>query len=368
MKKLLAILIFIITITLSSCTLFELDYADFSDNKVETYFDSEQVSHNRYILYYYDSADEPSEDVKPELLKFFKDFDLLEFYLLDTSNIQSETSLFGAYEGEPVIYVISSNQVYETYKGSLEISNFINDYSNIIFDYDLFDKQHITTYEQALEIQKDGYIIYYYLPSCPHCINTKPYFLPWAFTKNAEDIYFMDGTSIENADQIPTELVILNSGTPILVLMSYGKFANEFYSGSEPVQEYIKEVGDSDILPEEYLKEYSDFEDHSFQDFGESLLISNNLHFEYYYSQYCSHCKSIKLEILNFFDDLNDVEFYILDTSESIGVPIIQGFTGVPALYLVNNNQVVEQYIGSYAIPAYINAYRNGEIDFSEYE
>lgn len=368
MKKLLVLLVFFITITLSSCTLFELDYDDFSDFEVTSYTASEQVSHNRHILYYYDSSDTPSEDVKTDVLNFFKNFELLEYYLLDTSNTQNETSYYGEYSGEPIIYVISSNKVLETYTGSLEISDFIYEYSNITFDYDLFESQHITTYEEALEVENDGYIVYYYLPSCPHCINTKPYFLPWAFTKNAEDIYFMDGTSVENADQIPTELVILNSGTPILVLMSNGKFANEFYSGSEPVKEYINEVGIEEITPIERQIDYSYFEDQLFSDFGESLIISDNLHLEYYYSQYCSHCIALKPDILIFLKSLSEIEFYIMDTSQSIGVPTIDGFVGVPSLYLVNNNEVVAEYIGGYQIPQFIEAYQNGEIDLTQYE
>lgn len=245
---------------------------------------------------------------------------------------------------------------------------FINNYSNIVFDYSLFENQHITTYQEALEIQNDGYIVYYYFTSCPHCIKTKPYFLPWAFSKSAEDIYFMDGSTVENADQIPTELVILNSGTPILVLMSNGKFANEFYSGFEPVIEYINKVGTGDIIPIENDLHYEDFQDVSFTDFNESLLISNNLHFEYYYSTYCSHCNSIKLNILNFLNRIEGIEYYMMNTHVGIGSPTIDNFRGVPSLYLVNDNQVVAEYIGSLAIPAFIKAYRNGEIDLSEYE
>jgi uncharacterized protein YxeA len=368
MKKLLIILILIITITLSSCTLFKVDYSDFSDKIVNDYYTSEQVSNNRYILYYYDSTDDPSEAVKTDILNFFEDFDALEFYLLDTSNVESNISNFGKYDGEPIIYVISSNEVYESYIGAQEISTFIYDYSNIVFEYSLFESQHITTYQEALEIQNDGYIIYYYFTSCPHCINTKPYFLPWAFTKSAEDIYFMDGSTVENPDQIPTELVILNSGTPILVLMSNGKFANEYYSGSAPVIEYINEVGTGDIIPQENDLDYDDFQDFAFTDFGQMLTISDNLHFEYYYSTYCSHCKSIKLDMLSFLNHLNEVEFYILNTSISTGTPIIENFRGVPALYLVYNNQVVAEYVGSIQIPMFIEAYQNGEIDLSEYE
>lgn len=370
MNKLLVFFVLTITITLSSCTpsQAQLDYNDFTVHQVSSYFTSEQVSSNRYILYYYDSTDEPSNNIKSYVLNFFDDFDLLEYYLLDTTKIQSETSDFGEYSGEPIIYVISSNKVYETYTGSEEIKNFIYKYNNITFDYDLFENQKITTYQEALEIVNDGYIVYYYLTSCPHCIYTEPYFLPWAFTKSAEDIYFMDGATVEHPDQIPTELVILNSGTPILVLMSNGKFSNEFYSGSEDVIGYINRTGLNDIKTTVSTLDYNDFPYAQFNDFGQSLIISDELHLEYYYSSYCGHCKKIKPDLLSFFNELEVLEFYIMDTSKSIGVPSIKGFNGVPVLYLVKDNQVVAEYLGSAQIPAFIEAYKNGEIDLSIYD
>ncbi len=248
MKKVITFLVFILVLTLSSCNVFKLSYSDFEAQTLNSYHQSETVSNNRYILYYYDSTDEKSEEVREDILGFFKEFSALDFYLLDTSNIDNETSIFGVYESEPVVYIISSQKVLEEYKGSKAINEFIVNYSNIEFEYDLFEVQHITTYEEALNIKSDLYILYYYLDNCPYCIETKPHFLPWAFTKNVEDIYFMEGSSVPNADQKPTELIVLNSGTPILVLMSNGKFANELYSGTDDVLGFIERIGDGDIV------------------------------------------------------------------------------------------------------------------------
>lgn len=124
MKILLIALTLIIAMTLSSCTLFKQDYNHFSDQEVSDYYTAEHISNNRYILYYYNSLDEPSEDLKEDMLSFFKDFDLLEYYLLDTSNVEHRTSIFGGYDGDPIIYVVSSNKVYESYIGAEEINTF----------------------------------------------------------------------------------------------------------------------------------------------------------------------------------------------------------------------------------------------------
>ncbi len=113
---------------------------------------------------------------------------------------------------------------------------------------------------------------------------------------------------------------------------------------------------------------YDDFQDSAFSDYDESLNISDNLHFEYYYSVYCGHCKAIKQNVLHFFEDLTETEYYMIDTSKATGEPIIESFVGVPVLYLVYNNQVVAEYVGSLQIPAFIEAYNNGEIDLSIFE
>ncbi|WP_158497943.1 thioredoxin family protein [Candidatus Izimaplasma bacterium HR1] len=343
-----------------------VSYSDFEEQSLNSYYQSETISNNRYVLYYYDSSDEASKEIQKEILKFFKDFELLDFYLLDTSTLELEVSNFGLYS-EPVIYIISSNRVYEEYKGITAISEFIVEYSNIEFDYDLFEAQHISSYEEILAIENESYILYYYLDSCPHCIASKPYMLPWAFTKSAEDIYFMEGSTVPNADQKPTELIILNSGTPILVLMSNGKFANEFYSGKKDVLNYIDEVGDGDIIAKELLLDYDEFDEFSI-DYFDTLTISDNLHFEYFYSPYCSHCEAIKQELLLFLDGLVNIDFYLIDTSTADGVSKISSFRGTPSLFIVNDNEVVAEYVGSLDIPNFIENYINGEIDLSIYE
>ena len=343
MRKLLTFIIFTLVLTLSSCNFNRIDYTDFEANKVISYYESETMSNNRYIVYYYDSDDENSTNIKGQILTFFEGFETLEFYLLDTKYIETETSNFGEYVDDPIIYVISNKKVLETYKGTQQINDFISKYTDIVFDYDLFENQHVTSYQEILDIENDSYILYYYLDSCPHCIATKPFLLP-------------------------TELIILNSGTPILVLMSNGKFANEFYSGSAPVEEYILEIGNGDIIAKELQIDYDEFFEHFIDDYENTLTISDELHFEYYFSPYCGHCISIKPNILNFFKDNNELEFYLINTTEADGSPKIVDFQYIPALYIVLGNEVVASFVGAVVIPEFIEDFNNGNIDLTEYE
>lgn len=368
MKYLIVVLTSVFGFLLTGCDWNQLDYTDFETHQVGSYFEAEHISNNRYILYYYDSSKKESTTLKQDILSFFEDFTLLDYYLLDTVQIETEISDFGGYVDEPIIYVISSNDVYESYVGIQEIRSFITTYSNIEFDYDLFESQHLDSINDLLDIENCDYIVYYYLDNCPHCIAAKPYFLPWAFTKSAEDIYFINGAEVEPPEYFPTELIILQSGTPILILMSNGKFADEYYSGEDDVIAYINQVGSGDIVAKEVELDYSDFSDHALSSFDQTVTISSNLHFEYYYSPYCSHCNGIKTTVLNFFTNLEDIEFYLINASAASGIPKIEGFNGVPALYVIYNNEVVEEYIGSVEIPTFIDDYCNGDIDFSSYE
>ena len=351
------------SLTLSSCNVFTKSYDDFEAQTLNSYYQSETISNNRYVLYYYDSTDEKSDEIKEDILSFFKDFEALDFYLVDTSKIETETSTFGGYETEPIVYVISSQKVLEEYSGITEINEFILNYSNIEFDYDLFEAQHLFTYEDVLNIESDLYILYYYLNNCPFCMETKPYFLPWAFTKSVEDIYFMEGSTVPYADQKPTELIVLNSGTPILVLMSNGKFANEFYSGTDDVLGFIDKITDGDIHK---ALDYGDFTD-SHIDYYDTMDITTDLHFEYYYSPTCAHCELIKDQILFFFDNLDEAPFYLINTAEADGTPRVPGFTGTPSLYIIKDKVVVGQFEGSEEIPEFLGKYQQGEIDLDTY-
>lgn len=253
MRKLaLATLLFFIITTLTSCNIdskayLDLDYSDFQESIVTSYQEAETIENERYALFYYDSTS-LSNTLKNEILNFFYDFSLFSFYLLDTSSVSDESS----YTEDKAVYIIADGEIIESYSLS-NINSFIDKYTNLDdyeLEYDYFKTQFITTYQEALNIDSDAYILYYYLDNCPHCIRAKQDVLHWAIQRDVRDIYFINGQVISNDGSPPTELLILNSGTPILVIMSNGEFANEFYSGTDPVIEYITNLGLDEITTE----------------------------------------------------------------------------------------------------------------------
>lgn len=255
MKKVIFILLLGLLVTLSSCNqLMDLDYTDFTEHLVNDYSDVEDIEDTRFIAYYYHEDCGGCINIKKEILNFFYDFEDLPFYILNTANV-SDHPTWDDFRATPAVFLVSDGVVVESWTNTEEVRNFIDEFSdfdNFEFDYDHFDNQHIYTYEQALNIDKEAYIIYYYLDNCPHCMRTKPHFLKWAFTRGIDEIYFMNGAEINDPDNKPTELLVLNSGTPILVVMTNGKFADEFYSGTEEVMGYIEAIGDGEITTDNF--------------------------------------------------------------------------------------------------------------------
>ncbi len=251
MKKLILVLLSFLIVTLSSCVPEVdplLDYSDFPNNIITTHEEAETMSSNRYIVYYYSTNCGHCASIKQDILTFFSTFDTLPFYIFNINDAQGiDVSSLSEFRGTPTVFVMSDNQVLEYYIGSDKVINFIDRYDDITLDYSSFNSQHLTKYQDILNIQRDSYILYYYLDVCPHCNLVKEDFLNWAFTKSAEDIYFMNGANVQDPDNIPTELTILNSGTPILMVMSNGVFTDEYYSGSEALLEYLIEIKEDSV-------------------------------------------------------------------------------------------------------------------------
>jgi len=249
MRYILFITLSLLTISLSSCGLIkgnDFEYEDFLDNTITTHSEIETLSNNRYIVYYYGINCSSCITVKQEMLSFFSDFELIDFHLLDASSA-IDTPYLTEFQGTPSISIYSDNQVIESYFGLSEVRSFINKYKDMELDYDDFTNQHLTNYQDVLDVQNDTYILYYYLENCPYCMAAKDDFLAFAISKSVGDVFLMNGALVDNPDDIPTELTILNSGTPILVIMSNGVFTNEYYSGLEDVLEYINRIGSNDI-------------------------------------------------------------------------------------------------------------------------
>ena len=249
MKKLMLVFISLLVVSLSACEEVskELDYSDFPNNIITSYEAAESEQSNKYIVYYYSINCGHCLTVKPDILDFFNDFDTLPFFIYNITEAHDVSGL-EEFIGTPTVFVMSDGVVSESYIGSDNILDFIIKYKDIEVDYNTFNSLHLTTYQEVLEIEQNIYILYYYLDNCPHCMIVKDDFLTWVFTKSVGDIYFMNGANVIDPDNVPTELIILNSGTPIIVIMSDGEFTGEYYSGSEEILEYILAIGDGKIV------------------------------------------------------------------------------------------------------------------------
>lgn len=361
-QRLLLIMVIGLSIFLSSCNP-KLDYSDFLDNHVTTYYQAETASNNRYIIYYYDSSDSNSEDIKEEMLAFIDSYDTLPIVMVDALD-NSTVSDFGAYNDQPLVYVVSDHEPIETYNGVTEIKEFISTYQSMELTYDDFDDQFVEV-EDLFTIDNSDYLVFSFDPSGTDSQTLEETFLNFAFTKSVEDIYFLDITTVAT---IPTELSVLASGEPMILLMSYGVYAQEYYLGLDEILSYIEAVGDGDIYTSMNTLDYDDFIDYLLDSYNDTLTITDDLHLEYYYSPYCSHCNSIKTKMLAFLFQLDDMPYYLINTSATTGLIKIEDFIGTPSLYVVYNGEIVDQYIGAIQIPDFIDDYRSGSIDYSNYQ
>ncbi len=366
MKILTTITVVLSVMMMVACGGSDLDYDDFTDHQVTTYFEAETME-GRYILFYYDSTDDADQGIKQELLSFFQAFELLPYYFLDTSSIETESSYFGAYDEEPVVHVILSETISESYIGEERIRTFLDTYGNMELSYDTFSSQTKQDPADAIVPGNGDYLIYYYEEDCADCTTLETDIWEWSFRRYSTDILFIDGSEAD-LSELPSNLVILTEGAPLLLVMDDGVFHNEYYDTVESIRTYLDDHLDCAIIANDQTLDYADFADHALDSFDDTLTISDNLHFEYYYSPYCSHCNSIKIDVLNFFHRLDDIEYYLINASAATGLPKIDSFRGVPALYVIADNEVVMEIVGSEDIPIFISDYCMGHIDLSEYE
>jgi thiol-disulfide isomerase/thioredoxin len=334
------------------------DYSDFPTHLVTSYEELEQRE-ERYVAYYYGEYCSHCATVKQDLLSFFSTFETLPFYILNTSDTPDVSSREEFY-GTPTIFVYSKGDIIDSYIGVDAIYDFMvtyRDIDEIPLDYTHFSSQHVETYQELLDIEQDKYLVYYYLENCPHCIAAKPDFLKWAFQHDVKDIYFVNAATV--ADQtVPTELLIFNSGTPVLAVMSNGEFADEYYSGTDEVLNYIATIGDAEINPDEPVitYEYSDFQDHQVSTYDD-LELHEGTYVVYYYSPFCGHCESIKQDILEFLSTFDTYDYYMLDTSDASGVSNFDEFYGTPTVFVVEDGVIQESYIGTFQITDFIVSY-----------
>ncbi len=244
MKKIIFMLVLLFALTLSACESEETDdglfeYSDLADKELFTHADAENMSNDKYIVYYYHKACSHCQNIKQDILSFAYDFEYFDFYIFDISNAQ-DVSSYEEFVGTPTVFVLAGGEIIEKYIGGDKVLEFIDIYSDIQFDYELFNNQHLTSYSEILDIEVERYLVYYYLETCPNCIEIKDTVLSWAFTKNINELYFVNGASVIDPDNIPTELQILSSGTPTLIVMNNGIFTDEYYSGKDAILGYIE--------------------------------------------------------------------------------------------------------------------------------
>lgn len=244
MKKIFSLLFVLIVFPLSACENAEetgvvYEYSDLETISLLSHEEAENMSNEKYAVYYFAESCSHCQNIKQDILSFAIDFNYLDFYIIDISKA-SDSSSYEEFRGTPTVFVLSGGEIIESYVGSIEVLEFIDDYKEIQFDYDLFNLQHLTTYSEVLDIAEEKYLVYMYLESCPNCITIKEDFLSWAFTKNINEMYFINAAEVTNPDDLPTELQILGSGTPILIVMSNGVFTDEYYLGVDEILEYIE--------------------------------------------------------------------------------------------------------------------------------
>lgn len=247
MKRIIFALLLLFTLTACTELIIEeedddleiiYEYSDFESISISTHYEAEGKSNDKYIVYYYGKYCSYCNKVKQDILAFANDFDDLDFYIFETSGAV-DYSIYEEYIGTPSVFVISGGIIIEEYIGSDKVIDFINLYSDIVFDYDLLSSQHLTEYDQLLDITSERYLVYYYSDTCQSCTDIKNQVISWAFTKNVDEIYLINSNTVTDPNIIPTDLQILSSGTPLLIVMNNGVFTQEYYLGKDDIQDYV---------------------------------------------------------------------------------------------------------------------------------
>jgi thioredoxin-related protein len=370
MKRLLPYLtVLFLLFGLTACRSYEYDLDDFENSTVSTFYSAEHQTDNRYVVYYFDSTKSDLDTIRKDVLPFFDTFYALPYLFVDMANIETEISSFITREEDQYIIVYSNQNVIERYSGSEGVASFISSYQSIVFDYSMFEEQHIDSVEDLLSIDVDDYLVYAYSEaSCDDCEEIKDTVLPWLFTKPVEQVYFINRDTVSGLDNISIPLQPLMEDEPTILLMSNGVASDESFIGKENVILYIESILDGPIVSPHQEFDYDDFSTVTLDHYNQVSSIEDELYFLYFYSPYCSHCAIVKESILPFFAQLDDIPYYIININDVEGTNPIPGVTGVPALYLLQDGIVVETYIGSLAIPNMILDYQEGNLDFDEYQ
>lgn len=100
--------------------------------------------------------------------------------------------------------------------------------------------------------------------------------------------------------------------------------------------------------------EYDDFSEHFLDSFA-SVYEQDDLYLVYFYSEYCSDCASVKQEVLGFLNDYETLEFYLISESFADDQFEFEDFYVTPTVFIIEDNEIIESYLGSPAIKEFIN-------------
>ena len=132
MKKLFTLgLALFFVLTLSACVEepepTEFDYSDFEEHIITSYEFAASIEDERYIVYYYYKSCGACLSVKQEILGFFSTFDILPFYIMETSSA-TDNKVLEEPEYIPTILLMADGEILEKHVGSDEVRDFIEDY------------------------------------------------------------------------------------------------------------------------------------------------------------------------------------------------------------------------------------------------
>ena len=341
MKKLIVILILTLSIVLTSCEEQStgLDYDMFESLIHKSYQEAENKIPNRYILYYYSESCSHCNDVKQEILTFIQNYDGLDVYLMNVGSQEvNDSSQFSEFRGTPSLFIIAQGEIVETYVGTTQVRSFIEHYRSLDLSYDTFSSQYEDNFDFINTKDDSDYLIYYYNGTCDGCELIKQDVLEFAFSRSPKEVIFVDKSLIDDSVAVPYEIDDLTE-SPALIEMSYD-MVMATHEGPIAVRNFIESYTDEPLDIESSRLEYSDFAEEHLNDYSDTLVIDDNTHLEYFYSPYCSACKSIKNNVLTFFDSLETLPFYLIDISTVSGELTISELSGIPTLLVVVDNEI----------------------------
>lgn len=200
----------------------------------------------------------------------------------------------------------------------------------------------VDNYNTVEENEDYLYAVYYYDSSN---VDNIDYFDEYATEFAANTLFTLNAYDTVNFDASSSKFGAYE-GEPVIHIIENG-VKIETYTGDE-IFDYLFKYSDLD---------YDDFSSHFATSFNGSLNQTNERYIEYYFSETCSHCRRVKPDVLEMFYNDPGMDFYLYNLSNLSGTVPIGSFVGTPTLYVIENGEIVEQYIGSIEIREYAQSY-----------